>query len=442
MGHHHVTSKDLPINGEHLASGKVSGLKGLCLLIGGAGGIGAVLFLIIGSMIADHEKPTSLSWMVGSFTYSYLWAFFFFLTIALGGCFWTLLHNLSNSGWGTSVRRVMENLGFVFPFFIFFALPFFFPSVQDYHFFDFFGSKTTKGLEAGHEALLLNKAWYMNLFSWVFRVVGFSAALIFVINKLRNLSIAQDTDDKPGLERLFQARSMSSWGMAIFGVTITFLAIDFVKGIDFKWFSTMFGVYVFAGSALNSMVIILITTILLRRAGYLKNVVTPEHDHIMGKLMFAFTVFWAYVSFSQFFLYWYANVTEETSYFLLRNTEHWNTVSILLVAGHFFAPFVGLIRQDVKKSNTYMLFAGGYLLFMHALDVYHMIIPERAPSLTVMMHKAPELWVGGLMPVLGDLLAFLVLGAAFLFIFLRNLGSAALYPNRDPRILESANLQN
>lgn len=228
--------------------------------------------------------------------------------------------------------------------------------------------------------------------------------------------------------------------MIIFGVTLTFLSIDFVMALDYSWFSTMFGVYVFAGSALNSMAVLILTGIILQKMGYLKKVVTQEHYHIMGKLCFAFTVFWAYVSFSQFFLIWYANITEETRYFLLRNTENWNLVSLALVFMHFALPFLALLRSDVKKSTKFMTILCCYILFMHAVDVYHMIIPERGPSVGLVVDHHPELWIAN--SWLGDILALIIAISGFLFFYLRNLTSAALYPNRDPRILESANLHN
>jgi hypothetical protein len=228
--------------------------------------------------------------------------------------------------------------------------------------------------------------------------------------------------------------------MIIFGVTLTFLALDFVMALDYSWFSTMFGVYVFAGSALNSMAVLILTGIFLQKMGYLKNVVTQEHYHIMGKLCFAFTIFWAYVSFSQFFLIWYANITEETRYFLLRNTENWNLLSLALVFMHFGLPFLALLRSDVKKSSKFMTILCFYILFMHVLDVYHMIIPERGPSVGLVIDHHPQLWISG--SWLGDILALVIAICAFLFLYLRNLTSAALYPHRDPRILESANLHN
>ncbi|MFP6876510.1 MAG: hypothetical protein VCA37_06750, partial [Roseibacillus sp.] len=150
--------------------------------------------------------------------------------------------------------------------------------------------------------------------------------------------------------------------------------------------------------------------------------------------------FWAYISFDQYFLIWYANITEETRYYILRNTGWWNAVSLVLVFGHFAAPFLLLIRQDLKRRNGYMIFVACYLLVMHMFDVYHMIIPERGPSVGMVVDQEPELWLKG--SFFGDVIAFVIVGSGFLFFLLRNLSSAALYPHRDPRILESANVHN
>src|SRR5690606_3269022 len=122
---------------------------------------------------------------------------------------------------------------------------------------------------------------------------------------------------------------------------------------------------------------------LLRRAGYLKNVVTVEHYHLMGKLMLAFVIFWAYIAFSQFFLIWYANITEETKFFLMRNTGFWNGYTIaFLVIGHFFVPFVALLVQQTKKMPYVISGIAVWNLLMHAFDLYWIIAPERGPSLT------------------------------------------------------------
>jgi len=170
---HAVTSKDIPVNGEHLPKGKVEVFRKLCGLIA-AGGF--VLSIIIFFLPFEMLK--------GSYSFSWLFATFFFFTIALGGCFWTFLHNLSNSGWGTSIRRIMENVGFVFPFMFVFALPLLLPQVQEFLYewmtehrtaLDWAkdhgheGATQKEALQARgsqHDGLLVSKLWYMDINAW------------------------------------------------------------------------------------------------------------------------------------------------------------------------------------------------------------------------------------------------------------------------------------
>jgi len=485
MGHF-VTSKDIPANGEHLDKGVAGKLKVVSLAV-----------FVLGALASGYLLFVRNDQLHESFTYSWLFAFAFFLTLTLGGCFWVILHHVTNSGWGVAVRRLMENLGFVFPFMALMATPLMVPDVQE-HLYEWmnehryaakydvaaehlkkevheitaddmkevkakikageldspksFASPSKDALYQSHNALLAAKKFYMNLPFWWGRIVAFFALLGAGIWFLRKKSIEQDTDPNPDCKRLILSRRASCIIMPIFAVSATFLAFDFLMALDFKWFSTMWGVYFFAGCAINSMAVLILTLTWLRGKGYLQTVASKEHYHIMGKLMHAFVIFWAYVSFSQFMLIWYAGITEETSYFLLRNTGVWNTVSICLVIFHFAVPFVFLLPHYVKKKTYLVVPVCIYLLFMHAVDLYHIVIPERGPSLSAMekygtltgkadLSKPIELFASH-PAYLGDILAFVTVGAFFVFVFLRNLTSASLFPNRDPRILESANLHN
>ncbi len=294
-----------------------------------------------------------------------------------------------------------------------------------------------------HDHLMANKFWFMNIPFWYGRVAFYAIVFSAVIIGLRKLSTDQDTDPTPGTWRLLKARYHSNYPLIIFALTITFTGFDFAMGLDYKWFSTMWGVYLFAGAALNSMAVGVIVCTWLKSMGHLKNVTGPEHFHIMGKLMFAFTTFWAYISFSQFFLIWYANITEETSYFLTRNTGLWNTAMICLVFGHFVIPFIVLLQAWLKKNPKLLSIVAVYTLCMHVLDHYLIIIPERGVSLGNIDHKV----FGDIIPSIphafwGDILAFVTIGAGFVFFLIRALGQHSLYPNRDPRILESANVSN
>ncbi|MGD7652349.1 MAG: hypothetical protein ACQCXQ_03975 [Verrucomicrobiales bacterium] len=436
MAHHHVTSKDIAIDGDHLDNSKVAKVKTVSMAIAA---IGTVIGLYLLFLAPEATR--------GKFAYSWLFAFYFYLTLSIGGVFWTLLHNVSNSGWGTSVRRVFENVGSTYGWMFLFGIPLLFPQVQQYLYEWMNTHRAAHGDVKEHlhhaDHLLYNKYWFMNRWFWYGRFICYGLGLTLVIYALRKISTAQDTDPNPTTRRLFQARFHSTYTLIIFALTITFTGFDFMMGLDYKWFSTMWGVYLFAGSALNSMAVIILVCAWLQSQGHLKHVTTGEHYHIMGKLLFAFTVFWAYIAFSQFFLIWYANITEETSYFLIRNTGNWNILMITLVFGHFVVPFVILLQAWLKKNPKSLSIMAVYTLFMHVLDHYSISIPERGISLG---NIKPEIF-GPIQTSLngafwGDIFAFVTMGAAFLFFLLRALGQHSLYPNRDPRILESANLTN
>ncbi|MBG7608665.1 MAG: hypothetical protein IZT59_11655 [Verrucomicrobia bacterium] len=434
---HNVTSADIAINGDHLDNSKVAKVKTICLAIAAIGSLISLclLFGVFGK------------WWQGNFAYSWVFSFYFFLTLSIGGVFWTLLHNVSNSGWGTSVRRTFENLGSTYPWVFLFGIPLLFPQVNQYLYEWMNTHREATGNIKEHlhheDHLMYAKYWFMNIPFWVGRFLFYGIGISVVIYFLRKLSTSQDTDPKPGTSRLFAARKHSTYTLIIFALTITFTGFDFLMGLDYKWFSTMWGVYLFAGSTLNSMAVIILVCAWLKSQGHLKHVTGPEHFHIMGKLLFAFTTFWAYIAFSQYFLIWYANITEETSYFLIRNTGNWNTGMIFLVVFHFIVPFVVLLQAWLKKNPKYLSIVAVYTLCMHVLDHYLISIPERGISLGKI---DPDVFgqISTSIPgaFWGDILAFVTIGAAFLFFLLRALGQHSLYPNRDPRILESANFTN
>jgi hypothetical protein len=174
----------------------------------------------------------------------------------------------------------------------------------------------------------------------------------------------------------------------------------------------------------------------IRSNGYLQKVVTGEHYHLMGKLLLTFTIFWAYIAFSQFFLIWYANITEETRFYSLRNTGGWWYLANILVWGHFVASFVLLLSAARKKKTGTMNWLCGWVLLMHLVDWYWLIIPERGPSLT----HGELLWIPG--AAWGDVVAFLTIGGLTGWAFLRRSAKASLYPCRDPRLLESVICSN
>ena len=227
----------------------------------------------------------------------------------------------------------------------------------------------------GVDPLLDAKRAYLNWEFFLFRAIFFFVALTIVAYLLRRFSVRQDRDGNP--QFTIWMRKAAFVGLPLFALCLTFGAFDWLMSLNWHWFSTMWGPYIFAGTAGSSMSLLILVTAALQRAGYLKGVVTVEHYHIMGKWLLAFTVFWAYIGFSQYMLYWYANIPEETQYFLVRNTESWNVLSWFLVIFRFFVPFALLLpRYDEKESHLALLHRRLDPLHAVARHVYHR--PARA----------------------------------------------------------------
>ena len=351
------------------------------------------------------------------FAFSWLFAFSFFFTILTGALFWILVHHAVDADWSVVVRRQLENIAWLFPVLAILFIPIIFSAPTLF--------KWMK-IAPGQDVLLDGKAAYLNEpFFWA-RAGFYFLFFIVATFLLRRNSVRQDKDGDP--RYTWSSRKMVFPMLPLFALSLTFGAFDWLMGLDFHWFSTMWGVYIFAGSALSSMCVLVLLVTALRSAGYLEGVVTIEHYHIMGKLMLAFTVFWAYIGFSQYMLIWYANIPEETIYFLRRNTGSWNTLNIIMVLGHFFLPFVVLLFQATKKKPLLLCAVAVWILLMHMLDMYIVVLPT--------YHKAGASfhWL--------DLVCLLAIGATLVAIFLKRLGDAALWPVKDPRLGNSLKLRN
>ncbi len=454
--HHQI---ELPPDGERLDPSKLSHVRSLAFAIG-----------FIGLIVSGVLFFTPLR---EKFIYSWLFGFYYFFSLAVGGLFWTLLHNATNSGWGIAVRRVFENLACVIPFMLLLVTPILIPQLRD-ALYEWSAEQTAIAAEmdgegeivqaaagatmseghgdhdlrhAIHEAaqddphkhLLYHKYPYLNKTFWYLRMIGYFLILGGIALYMRKLSAQQDEDGNH--KWTLRARRAACGFLPIFAVGATFASVDMLKALDYVWFSTMWGVYIFAGCALNGMAVSILVTIVLKKLGYLK-LVNEEHFHIMGKLMFAFVVFWAYVTFSQYFLIWYANIPEETKYFLIRNTENWHLGSSALMWVHFVIPFLFLLPAARKKNTVTASIACLWILAAHFLDYYLIVIPERFISLadeaTMMQATSPSFPFAFLL----DIVAFLTVGGLTIWYFLGMLSKRRLYPCRDPRLHESVNLAN
>lgn len=388
--------------GEYFESGRFVGLSVLL------GVVAFVALALCGAGAVIDPKQ---------FSYSWLFAFAFFFTLCAGCFFWTIVHYATDAAWTVVVRRQLENICVLFAILAIFFIPIF---LLRHYLYDWMS------IPPGGEEKLDSKRAYLNLQFFVVRAVFFLGFFIIASHLLRKLSVRQDKDGNPRFT--IWLRKVSFVSLPLFALCLTFGAYDWLLGLQYQWFSTMFGVYIFAGAAGSSMSLLVLVITALRNAGYLKNVVTMEHFHIMGKWMFAFCVFWAYIGFGQYMLIWYANMPEETQYFILRNTESWWYLSMLLVFGRFFGPFVILLLQSIKKHPRQLCYVAGWMLFMQLLDMYIVVLPA--------LHGT------GIHVSLWDFVALIAIGATLAFVYLRIVGKASLFPVRDPRLIESLKLVN
>ncbi len=352
------------------------------------------------------------------FFFSWLVSFLFFLSLALGALFFVLIQYAAQGGWGTVLRRIGETTFATLPVMAALFLPLLL-GLRDLY------SWSAPGA-AEHDALLRWKAPFLNVPFFLIRAALYFACWSFIALFYYRVSRRQDATGDPALYG--RLRRLAGPAIIVLGITQTFASIDWIMSLTPHWYSTMFGVYFFAGSFVGFIALLSVAAAAMRRAGLLDTVISPEHLHDVGKLLFAFTAFWAYIAFSQFFLIWYANLPEETIWYKARLEGSWKTVSILLMAGHFGVPFFYLMGRAVKRRGWTLAVGGAWLLAMHFLDLYWQVMPT--------LHR------DGVRPSALDAAALLAIGGCFVAAASWLMQRQALVPLRDPRLAESIAFEN
>lgn len=355
----------------------------------------------------DHER----------FGFSYLTAFAFVTTIGLGGMFFVLIHHLTRAGWSVAARRHMEWVASILPWCALLFIPVAALSGHIYHHW----------MAEDADPLVLAKRGYLNTTFFFVR-----AAIFFGVWTLLSLwfgARSRELDAKPKDARLVgKMQALSAPSMFAFAFSLTFAAFDWLMSLDPHWYSTIFGVYVFAGSVTSSLSLLALITMALQKKGLLKKVSTVEHRHDIGKLMFAFVVFWAYIAFSQYFLIWYANIPEETVFFKHRWEDGWKGISLLLLFAHFVVPFILLLSRHTKRSFAGLTVAAVLLLVAHYVDMYWLVMPSLGEH--------------GATPNLVDILALLGPVGIAAMVIARAAAKGVLFPTGDPRLGETLKLEN
>jgi hypothetical protein len=353
-----------------------------------------------------------------SFFASYLTAFAFFLAITLGSFFFVFVQHLARSAWSVTIRRVSETLSANMWVMALLFIP---VIIGAKHLLPWLDPE----MRANDHLVHLKQGYLNPTFLWIRVAFMFAVWIGFSMWFLRTSRKQDETGDPVLTTKMGRV----SAGVAIlFTITQTLFALDWIMSLDPHWFSTMFGVYYFAGSVVAQYcVLILISAVLRARTGR-KDIFRTDNFHDAGKLLFGHNVFWTYIGFSQFFLIWYANIPEETLFFQHRAVGSWKVISLMLPWCHFAIPFLYLMSWHIKRNIIALSIGCVWLLTMCYVDIFWLIQPN--------FHHE------GFHYGMGDAGAFLAIGGIALFAFIQRLNKANLIPSGDPRLADCLTYDN
>ncbi len=341
---------------------------------------------------------------------AYLVGAMYVVGISVTALFFSALQFLVRAGWSASLRRIPEMMGWFAQFSIVILLPILLFRNTFFH-----------GIED-----IPSKAPYTNTPFFIVRVIGYCLFWFWMHRYIVGNSIKQDdaSDYAPTVKN-YKRSALFVLGYAL---TITFAAFDLMMALEPHWFSTIFGLYYFAGNFVATLSVLALLVMSVMNTGELKGFINKEHMHDLGKLMFAFTIFWTYIHFSQYFLIWYSNLPEETFYYIDRTKDGWEIMGWSSLVLHFIVPFALLLRQDVKRNQLVMKAAACILLFAHFIDLSWIIIPGYRH------HGIPHFDVFALIAAGGMVLLFM---GILLFFTAKRMNAVSGVAHNDPYIRES-----
>ncbi|MEZ4798115.1 MAG: quinol:cytochrome C oxidoreductase [Flavobacteriaceae bacterium] len=361
----------------------------------------------------DDEHAEHVMHQIHNRPYSalYIAAFFFFM-IALGALAFYGIQWAAQAGWSPVLFRVMEAITYyVLPGGLLVLVIGYW---ADSHIFIWMDPDVV-----AHDELIQGKSGWLNKTGWLIRGLIFLGGWSFYRWISRKYSIAQDTaEDKRNYVKTFR---WSAAFLVFYIYTESMMSWDWIMSVDPHWFSTLFGWYVFASMFVSGITVIALITLYLKSKG-LMEFVNDSHMHDLAKFMFAISIFWTYLWFSQFMLIWYANIPEEVTYFVTR-IEDYKLPFFGMLVMNFIFPFLVLMNSDYKRVPWFIVMAGIVILIGHYVDVFNMIMPA----------TVGDRWSIGL-PELSAVALFLGL---FLLLVFYALSKASLLPKGNPFIKES-----
>jgi hypothetical protein len=347
------------------------------------------------------------------FFYSYLVSFTYFTSIALASLILVMIHHVTKSSWGTVFRRIPESFFSNIAIWSVFMIPVLLGMSSLYSW--------TNTEYVANDPIMLGKVPYLNEPFFVIRQFIYFGIWGFLGYKLHKVSVEMDRTNDWGLVNIF--RKLSAPGILIFSLTIAFASFDWLMSLDAHWFSTMFGVYFFAMSFQALFPVIILIVFWMQRNGMLKNTIGKAHIYDLGAWLFGFTVFYAYIAFSQFLLIYYANIPEATIWFYHRLEGSWAVVTYSLLIGRFIIPFILLLNRESKHNHKMLGFVSVLIIVMHLIELHWIVMP-------VFNHGDIALsWL--------DFATLIGLGGIFMGLFFQKFKKHNMVPVNDPYLADS-----
>ncbi|KYG64250.1 molybdopterin oxidoreductase [Bdellovibrio bacteriovorus] len=346
---------------------------------------------------------------------SYLVAFFFFASMAVSGLFWVAINNVAKAGWSVTIRRFAE------------ATTSFIPAILIGGLVLLVGFKTLYPW-ANQEVLdaspvVAAKTAYLNTGFFVVRLFIFALGCMLFRYIIVGNSLKQDQTGDENLTNKNVSPAVAF--IVFFALAFSFFSVDLLMSLLPTWYSTIFGIYTFSGMFQAGMAFLAIVIVLMRRHGFVKGYVTDEHQHDVVKYLKGFSIFWAYIAFSQFMLIWYANLPEETEYYIMRSQGGWMGVSLALLIFRFVVPFLALLPRGAKRNGNHVILVSTIVLIMQYVDIYWMVYPNFFDG-----HVTFGFWEIGI---------FAGFAGLFILTVMSFWSKHSLVPLKDPRIHEAIN---
>lgn len=358
----------------------------------------------------DHKTQAWINVLVNSY---------YFVTVGAVALFFLCIQSVTNASWMAPYKRLTESFTKFLPVGLILMLTTYFGLHDIYEW--------THTELVNNDPILIQKTPWLNIPFYMIRMVIYVGAWIACATKLRSLHKKQDTEHSEAINHKLLA--YGALGTLVFAIGISFSAFDWLMSIEPHWFSTIYGVYCFSGAFVATVCLLVLALLKLKELGYYKGLVTDDHMHDLGKLMFGFSVFWAYIWVSQYILIWYSNIPEETEYYILRSHNGFSAYFWAVVGINFIFPFFALMTRAAKRDPKRLKLVACVLLLGHWLDIYVMVAPK------IVAHHHGEASIG--LSEVGIFIGYLSL---FIFVVGKAFSKVEIVAKNDPYLEEGVNL--